>query len=69
MDCGFSPYKKTGLFGFYIKGDSLKGPEMFTLIISYVKDLLNELTDEEIRKARSMLFGELMMLETGNDLT
>ena len=66
---GFVPYKHSGLFGCFIEGEASSASHMTTFVPTFVQDLKNNINDEDVLKIRSNLFSELMMIESGNDIT
>ena len=66
---GFMPYRSSGLFGCYIEGNETECAEMVTFVIAFLHDLKYNIRDEDVAKVRSNLFSELMMIESGNDLS
>lgn len=69
LKTGFTPYRNAGLFGCFIEGEESAGIEMVTFLRSYMQDLGNNIKDSDVLKIRSNLFSELMMIESGNDVT
>lgn len=66
---GFVPYAQAALFGCFIEGEPEAGPTMASFIPAFIRDLRNNLKEEDILKIRSNLLSELMMIENGSDLT
>lgn len=69
MKPGFVPYTTSGLFGCFIEGEPEAGPEMAALIPAYLRELRNNLRDEDVLKIRNSLLSEMMMIESGTDVT
>lgn len=65
----FTPYRNSGLFGCFVECESDFGPEALAFIRSYFNDLGDNLQDEDVLRARSQVFSELMAIEIGTDIT
>jgi predicted Zn-dependent peptidase len=65
----YTPYRNSGLFGCFVECEPQFGPEALAFVRSYFNDLADNLQDEDILRARSQVFSELMAIEIGTDIT
>ena len=67
----FTPYRDTGLFGFYFYGES--NLETFSDMVQANRELITmiceNIKEHEVEKAKRVLYGEILQHETQNDIS
>lgn len=64
----YLPYKNFGLIGHYVATEEKTGHETLIGLLSALKIIVTDLTDEMVIKAKNKLYGELLQIESGSDI-
>lgn len=64
----YQPYSDTGLFGSYLHGNEVHGPQMIFMSQVILTEAAQFLNEVEVYRARNKLYNELLQEETGEDV-
>lgn len=66
QECLYIPYRDTGLFGHYATGEYINS--LIKPTVQKNIDFIEELSEEEIQRAKNKVYNELLQIETGSDM-